>query len=155
MTDFFAVEHVHVMLNHIPVIGTAFAALTLAFAILRKDRSTLFLGFFMCILCSIAIFFTVQSGDAAHDKFHHGSLQALMDDATHDAAEAHEESADISSVIVYIAGGLSLIGLIVMKVRPSKEFILAAIVLFVCLVSLPFLGITANLGGKIRHSEFR
>ena len=37
---FFSIEHIHVLLNHLPVIGLAMAILALALALIHHSRKT-------------------------------------------------------------------------------------------------------------------
>ena len=141
--------HVHLMINHFPVIGVFGGILLLVYALVRKSEEIkmVSLGVFVLIaLITIPVFFT---GEGAEDVVKHipGVTEAYIG--------RHEELAELTLVLMEILGVLSLTGLVLLKLKGSIPVIIVILVLVMSLITATFVGITANLGGQIRHTEIR
>ena len=141
--------HLHIILNHIPVIGIPFAFGLLTYGLLRKSdevKKASLLAFVVIALLTIPAFL---AGKAAEDVVEHlpGVSEQLI--------ENHEGAALIGLIATLILGAVSLVGLLLMR-RISGVARWLPIVLLVLSVGVGgWLGRTANLGGKIRHTEIR
>jgi len=141
--------HVHLMINHFPVIGVFGGILLLVYALVRKSEEVkmVSLGVFVLIaLITIPVFLT---GEGAEDVVKHipGVTEAYIG--------RHEELAELTLVLMEILGVLSLTGLVLLKLKGSIPAIIVILVLVMSLITATFVGITANLGGQIRHTEIR
>ena len=67
----------------------------------------------------------------------------------------HEESAEIFSVITYIAGGIACIALWADIKRKSYAQVIIEIAIVLSVVSLFYAQKTGTSGGEIRHEEIR
>jgi len=143
-----SIVHLHLLLNHVPVVGTLVALLLFAAAIfMRESVSTKFaLGFSAVIaVVAVAVYFTGGPAEEAVEK---------LAGVTERAIEQHEEAAEVTTMAMSIFGALSLAALIIFRKRRVPRWIGAAG--FAGAVALSALmGWTANLGGQIRHSEIR
>jgi len=140
--------HFHLLLNHIPVLGTIFGVGVLTYGWARKNPDILkvSLGFFVLAgLFAGAVYLT---GEAAEDAVEHltGISEAVID--------PHEDAAIYALIAAGVLGALSLYGLwrYAGTAIPTR---FAAVVLAVGLVSSGVMGWTANLGGQINHPEIR
>jgi len=141
--------HVHLMINHFPVVGILGNILLLLYAVARKsDEITMVsLGLFVLIaLIAIPVFFT---GHGAED------VVKKLPGMTETYIGRHEEMADFSIVALEILGGLALLGLVLKKRTGAISSLLIGLVLLTAMITAVLVGITANLGGQIRHSEIR
>jgi uncharacterized membrane protein len=141
--------HVHLMINHIPVIGLMGILLLLIYALVRRSDEVKMVSFgalVLIALMTIAVFFT---GQAAEDM-----VKKIPGVAESDIGR-HEEAADVSLTCVEASGALALVGFILRRRRGSipKWYVLA--VLVVSIISAVIVLYTANLGGEIRHTEIR
>ena len=141
--------HVHLALNHVPVLGTAFLGLLLITAIARRSdelkRVSLW-GLFLLAALSIPIKFT---GDFASE-----SLQ-LRPELNAALVSHHEQTADQATTGVFIMGLLALAGLIAARRgKPVPPWAVVS-VLIVTLATFGLMLRTANSGGQIRHPEIR
>jgi len=137
------------MINHFPVIGVFGGILLLVYALVRKSEEVkmVSLGVFVLIaLITIPVFLT---GEGAEDVVKHipGVTEAYIG--------RHEELAELTLVLMEILGVLSLTGLVLLKLKGSIPVIIVILVLVMSLITATFVGITANLGGQIRHTEIR
>lgn len=142
--------HIHLLLNHIPVIGTIFAVLLFAYGLLKKSDEMVRLSLMILVFAAviaIPVYLTGEPAEEAVEKLA-GVNEAII--------ERHEDAAKISMVFLMITGALSLLGLFLM--RAKKAFVASWFVLFSLVFSVVTAGLmarTANLGGQIRHSEIR
>ncbi len=139
--------HLHLVLNHVPVIGTVVAVLLLVGAMLRRSpeviRATLALLVVMGLV-ALGAFFTGEPAEKGLETVPGVSEQAIS---------AHESAAEIALTCVELLAVLALAGLVLFRRAPRIPLPCAALVLFLALVTSGVMGWTANLGGKIRHTE--
>jgi hypothetical protein len=143
-----SILHLHLLLNHVPVVGTLFALLLFAAAIfLRETVSTRFaLGFSVAIsLVAVAVYFTGGPAEEAVEKLAGVSERII---------ERHEEAAELSTIALSMFGGLALVALAIFRKGKMPRWVGAAGFAGTIVLSA-LMGWTANLGGQIRHSEIR
>ena len=140
--------HLHLLLNHVPVIGTIIGLCLLAWAVFRKDqglgRATLGL-FAVLAIVALATFLTGEPAEEA--------VEGLAG-VTEGSIERHEEAALLATIALGVLGALSLAALVWFRRRPLTRRVMA-LLLVVALVPAGAMAWTANLGGQIRHSELR
>jgi hypothetical protein len=141
--------HVHLLLNHLPVIGTFIALALLVLGIVARNQSVArtSLGISLCMgLAAIAVYFT---GEPAEEAVEHLSTISKS------AIETHEAAA-LAATLTLVAMGL-LAGHALLRSRRGQ--VLARPYLFALLIAnaVPagLSAWTANLGGKIHHEEIR
>jgi uncharacterized membrane protein len=140
--------HLHLLLNHLPVVGTLGCVLLLAIAAARKspELAKVSLGLFVAVAVTGAAAYL--TGEPAEESVEHtaGVAEGLID--------RHEEAATVASVLLYAVGALSLTGLWIFRRRAvPRSFVLATLV--AALLPTAAMAYTANLGGQIRHAEIR
>lgn len=138
--------HLHLLLNHLPVIGVAFALLVLAWGIYRKSEElirTSMLLFVLVALITIPIFLT---GDPARDFL-------LGLGVPRAAVRPHDNAAGVTLTIMEVLGGIALLGLIFFRNRERTPQWFLRVTLALALVAAASALWTANLGGQIRHPE--
>ncbi len=143
-----SIVHLHLLLNHVPVVGALFALLLFAAAIfLRETVSTKFaLGFSAAIaVITVVVYFTGGPAEEAVEK---------LAGVTERAIEQHEEAAEVATIAMSMFGALALAALVIFRKRKMPRWVGAA-GLAGTIVLTALMGWTANLGGQIRHSEIR
>ena len=141
--------HLHIILNHIPVIGIPFGIAILSYAFLRKSAEIRTLGLLVFVVIALITIPTYLAGKAAEDIVEDlpGVSEQLIDN--------HQRAATIALAATSVLGGLSLVRLL----TPARCGVIAGpmtILIFVLSLGVAgWLGRTANLGGQIRHSEIR
>jgi MFS family permease len=140
--------HMHLLLNHFPVIGAVIGLLLLAFAAWRGGPELLRATFALYVLLAVVAVVVYLTGEPAEDAVEKlpGFSDALV--------ERHEEIALISTIAMGIAGLLALVALFVQRKRVLPPWVArGGVVVGIGVVAL--MGYTANLGGQIRHTEIR
>jgi uncharacterized membrane protein len=141
--------HLHIILNHIPVLGIPFGIALFIYGFLRKSQEIRTAALLVFVAVALVTIPTFLSGEAAEDMVEHlpGVSERLI--------ENHEDAAKIALIATSILGGLSLIRLLIPArfgaVRAPETILVFALSLAVS----GWLGWTGHLGGQIRHSEIR
>lgn len=141
--------HLHLALNHVPVLGTPFLLGFFLWSWLRGQSVTLRFCLWLFVVlaaASIAIKFT---GDFAAEKVgtQPGFDKALIDQ--------HEQSADQATTGVFFMGIAAAVALFLSRggrVTPNWSLGLLALL---ALGTFALMARTANFGGDIRHPEIR
>ena len=141
--------HVHLMINHFPVIGVLGAILLLVYALIRKSEEVKMVSFGLFVLIALITIAVFLSGHGAED------VVDKLPGVTEAEIGRHEEMADIALVLMEGLGAMALVGLFLLRRSGSIPMWLVLIVLVASLVTAAIVGLTANLGGQIRHTEIR
>ena len=139
--------HLHLLLNHVPVMGTFIGLLLLLVAFVRKSEELkkVTLAFFVLIaLVTIPVYFTGEPAEELIENIP-GISEAVI--------ERHEDAAIFSLIAVEVVGLVALVGLLLFRRKKSVANLLATATLAFSLVAGGLMGWTANLGGQIRHTE--
>lgn len=137
--------HLHLLLNHIPILGTAIGCLFLGYALLRKNTEFVKASLvFLVVIAALAIpaFLT---GEPAEKLVEHlpGVTEALI--------EQHEDAGKFALIAACVTGLSALAALLLF----SRVKVLPSIVLALALLTTGMMAWVGNLGGQIRHTEIR
>lgn len=141
--------HVHLMINHFPVVGVFGATTLLIYSLARKSeevKRVSFGLFALLALITLAVFFT---GQAAQDTV------KKLPGVTEASIDRHEEMAEYALVFIETMGLTALAGLLFLRVTGAIPKWIVLAVLILSLITTAVVGLTANLGGQIRHTEIR
>ena len=145
----FTVVHLHLLLNHLPIIVTALALALLAIAIWRQDDTIARTGLAFLVGAAVSALPTYLTGEGSED------LVEKLPDVTEALVESHS---DIALVAALVVGALGIAALWAIwryrkPARIPRRFVLA--LLAGSLVGAGLMGYTGLLGGQIRHTEVR
>lgn len=140
--------YIHLLLNHLPVIGAVFGILLLGAATLRRSDELSRAAFSLYILLGVAALVAYLTGEPAEDHVENvvGVSRAMI--------EQHEEAALVASVVTGAAAALALLAMIAFRRSPIPRWT-QRLGLGVAVVIAALMAYTADLGGQIRHSEIR
>jgi uncharacterized membrane protein len=141
--------HIHLLLNHLPVIGTIVAIALLSWALVRRSAEMTRASFGMFGVFAILGLVVYLTGEPAEH------LVKDLAGVSHDGIERHEEAAFVATVLLGGLGALALGGLLVFRRAAAIPRRFAVLVLALSLVPATAMAWTANLGGQIRHTEIR
>jgi uncharacterized membrane protein len=140
--------HLHLLLNHFPIIGTLIAVAVLAVGLLRKSADLTRAGLLMLVVVAILTLPTVLTGEPAEEMVEH------MPGVTRDVIHTHEEAAETAAMIMY-ATGIAALAALVLGWRGRTVRWLNAVVLLMGVVTFGLMARVGNLGGQVRHTEVR
>ena len=142
------IAHLHLALNHFPIVGSVIVALMLVASLVRRSDE---LGKFALALATLvgvltlAVFFT---GEPTEELVEH--LPGFSESIT----ERHEAIALIATIVVGALGAMA-VGVLLSHRRRVLSRRLTAMALSLALVASGIMGYTAFLGGQVRHAEVR
>ena len=142
------IVHLHLLLNHFPVIGVIIAMLLLAVALLRRsgELTKISLAFLTLVgATSVLVFLTGEPAQEALEKLP-GFSERLVD--------RHEDAALVATIVTGTIGALALAAMILYRRRPVPRWF-TMLGLVCAIVSSGAMAYTAYLGGQIRHTELR
>jgi hypothetical protein len=142
--------HFHLFLTHVPVFGTLFGIFLLLFGGLRKNEELKRLGLWVLIVTGLLVLPTYLTGSPANRY-----VKDLMPTMPMETADQHEEIAILALVAVLFVGILSVAGVVIFQKGKIIPGWFISLMLAIALISTAALTWTANLGGKVRHTEIR
>lgn len=144
-----SIPHVHIMLNHIPVIGVVFCSLFFIISVILKNLQFQRISMVLLLLVALSAIPVFITGEPTEEVIEN------IPTVSEQYVEEHEESALVSLIVMEILGGLSLLGLILSRRRNSLNGFVKNGVIIVSLAASLLFAYTAYLGGHIRHTEIR
>lgn len=141
--------HLHLLLNHVPVIGAIFALLLLAFGILKKSddlKKASFGAFAIAALIAIPVYLTGEPAE--------GLIENLPG-VSESVIERHEYAALLALIAIGVVGTIALVGLVLFRGNRKIPAWFSYLSLILALTAGGLMAWTANLGGQVRHSEIR
>jgi hypothetical protein len=139
----------HILLNHIPVLGTAFAALLILAGILRGSDELKKAGLWAFVVSGVAALGASLTGEGAERVVE--GLPGVTKAVIHE----HEEAAEKALVGSLALGALAFAALAHAFKTGRLHAKAAALVLALSLPAMGILAYAAHLGGMIRHTELR
>ena len=140
--------HLHLLINHLPLFGSAIAIVLLAWALQARSRDLARAGLILTLVCGVGGFIAKQSGEEAEEQVE--SLPWASKELIHE----HEEAADWAWILLAVSGVAAAVALFRMRGdKPARME--TGIVLGLVTVGFLATAKTALEGGKIRHEEVR
>ncbi|HKW48383.1 MAG TPA: hypothetical protein VJN70_13130 [Gemmatimonadaceae bacterium] len=140
--------HLHLLLNHVPVLGVVFVTLLLCLALVRSSGELAKLSLASLALVGVISILVFVTGEPAQEAIEHlpGFSERLID--------RHEDAALVATIAAGCIGAVALGALVVYRRRAVPRW-LTLFALVAALGSTGLMGYVANLGGQIRHTEIR
>lgn len=141
--------HLHLLLNHFPVVSTLIAAILLVAGFISKNngitKSALII-MVLSALVTIPVFFT---GEGAEEVVEH------IEGVTHDSIEEHEEMGEKAAWIMYAMGALALLSVVLITKKHALARLVTIITLLLSFLAFGMMMRTGQSGGHIRHTEIQ
>lgn len=139
--------HIHLLINHLPIIGSILGALVLAHGLWTKSNQTKIAAYNLFIISAIGAVIAYFTGEGAEESVE--NIQGVVE-AT---IKTHEEFALFALISLIILGVASILGLYLTIRKSSNTRTAAFVILFISLISFGLVARTGYLGGQIRHTE--
>jgi uncharacterized membrane protein len=140
--------HFHLLLNHLPILGTLFALILLLFGLMARNRTLIHTGLITAMVSAVFTFPVVASGEGAEEIVEKMGID-------HKIIHEHEEIAETAALLNYFLGVLALISLILSWANKKIANYLNIITLAYGCVVFAFMVQAGNSGGQISHPEIR
>jgi hypothetical protein len=148
-------EHLHLVVNHIPVLGAAFALIPLLTGLILRNRACLICGLVMAMVAGWTTPLVMGTGEEAYERYEHGAPAAYLDAEAEKYLHIHEERAETWSKLLYLAAVIATAALLANLRKWSYAKPLAQLTVLFCLISILAGAWIAQSGGKIRRPDFR
>lgn len=139
--------HLHLMINHLPVVGAIIALLLLGWSLVTRRREWIRLSLFVTLLVGLSAYPAFFTGDEAHEQLE--DVQGF----DHDLIHEHEDAADWALWIMLGTAALSALGLWASRKDRELPRWAGPAVMVGLLLSTAAVARAALLGGEIRHPE--
>jgi beta-lactamase regulating signal transducer with metallopeptidase domain len=141
--------HIHLMVNHIPVLGTFLLVLLLAVGLIRRSPGVIRTALWATVVLAVLTVPVYLTGEPAEEQ-----VEGISG-VEKTAIEHHEEQAKVGLIAVLATGALAALALWGARRSPHRTGVLSALVLLGLIVSSGLFARTAWTGGPIRHAELR
>lgn len=141
--------HIHLFLNHVPIIGSIGGAMILAYGLLRQSDEVKRLALGVLIVTALVAIPVFLTGEPSED------VVERLAGVSEPMIEQHEDAAKIALIISIIAGVIALVALFFTFAKAEIGKLLVWVALVAAVLSAGAMARAGNLGGQIRHSEIR
>src|SRR5947207_2362317 len=141
--------HLHIVLNHVPSLGSIAGLLLLAAGIYKKNETLKQSAYGVLVLITMAVLPTYISGAEA---------QRLVDKNPSYSAgmvQLHQNAAMITLLCMTAAGMFAWFGLWEYRRHSKSGSLTTMATLILAMAAVASVLVTANIGGKISHPETR
>lgn len=148
-------EEIHLAINHLPFLGSGFAAILIIAGIFLRNRALLLIALATAAVSGWMTPLVMETGEQAYERYEEGPVRRYLDPDFENSLEIHEDRAETWSKLMVVSALLSTLtfALAFRQYEAARKFAFLAALL--CLASL-FSGIwIADSGGKIRRPDFR
>ena len=141
--------HFHIVVNHIPSLGSILGLLLLALGIYKKDETIKQSAYFVLVLIAMAVLPTYVSGAEAQ--------RIVKTSASYSAGmvQLHQNLAMVTLLAMTFAGMFAWFGAWEIRRHKRSASFTTAATLILTTAAVVLVLDTASIGGKINHSEIR
>ena len=146
MTD----AHLHLLVNHLPIVGAALSTLLWGLALLTGgERGALRAAALAAVFTGAGAVASQLTGEPAEEAVERlpWADEALMHE--------HEERAEAATVVAVISGVLGLVAWGIAEKKDKGHIALTGAALVGAIGTAGLMGWTGQAGGQIRHDEIR
>jgi uncharacterized membrane protein len=141
--------HLHIVLNHVPSLGSIAGLLLLAVGMYRKDEGIKQFADAVLVLITMAILPTYISGAEAQ------RIVATNPSYSAGMIQLHQNAAMITLLSMTAAGMFAWFGLWEYRRRGRSGSLTTMATLITTMAAVSFVFVTGSIGGKISHPEIR
>ena len=141
--------HLHMVVNHFPIIGTIFGLGILIAGVFMKNTVIKNVAYILFVVAAIFAAVSMATGEGAEE------IAENLPSVTHQIIHEHEEMAEKLALVLYALGVISLLGLFLNFKHHAKAATVSYLALVVAIVGVFFGKQTGTTGGEVRHSEIR
>ena len=141
--------HLHMVVNHFPIIGTILGLGILIAGFFLKNNSVKNTAFVIFVGCAIFAFAAMYTGEGAEE------IVEDMPTIGHQIIHEHEELAEKFALIMYVTGFFALIAIVTSLKNSKFGKISSILTLILAIVAVVLSKSVGTSGGEIRHTEIR
>jgi uncharacterized membrane protein len=141
--------HLHLIVNHFPIIGTIFGLGILISGIILKNISVKNTAYVLFIIVAIFAFISMSTGEGAEE------MVEDMPNIGKQIIHEHEEMAEKLAIVLYFLGIVSIIGFYTNFKNNTKANLVSYLAVIIATIGVFLAQQTGTTGGEIRHTEIR
>lgn len=141
--------HLHLVVNHFPIIGTIFGLGILLAGMLLKNKTAVNIAYILFVISAIFGFASMYTGEGAEE------MVEDLPSVGHQIIHEHEEIAEKLAIILYTLALISLVGLYLNFKQNTKAKLLSYLALVVAVIAVLIGKEVGTTGGEVRHTEIR
>lgn len=141
--------HLHLLVNHVPIVGSLFAAALLGAGLVQKNAVLTRAGLVAVLAAGLLCLPAQLTGAGA------AQIAQELPRVSRALIQAHAAAAELGFWVLESAAALALFGLLLMKNASPRARLLAWVALAAGALSFALLARAGSLGGLIRHTEIR
>ena len=141
--------HLHLVVNHFPIIGSIFGLGILITGMILKNNSVKNTAYVLFIVAAVFAAFSMGTGEGAEE------MVEDMPNIGKEIIHEHEEIAEKLALVLYLLAAISLTGLIMNLKNHSKAKLISFIAVIVAIGAVYIATLVGTSGGEIRHTEIR
>lgn len=143
--------HVHLVVNHFPIIGTIFGLGILVVGLFMNNKTTQNVAYVLFVASAILAFVSDKTGGGAA----HMVKELPNIDLGKETIKTHAQLAGKFAIACYLMGVVSIIGLYLNIKNNSRAKLVSFLVLIIAAVCVYLGKEVGTSGGEIRHTEIR
>jgi uncharacterized membrane protein len=141
--------HLHMVVNHFPIVGTILAIGILIAGLLNKNQSIINTAYVLFIIGAVFGILSMNTGEGAE------KLVEDMPGIGWKIIHEHEELAEKMALLLDVLGILSLVAFYFQYKNNPKQKLVSYAILILGIASLFVIQKVGTSGGEIRHTEIR
>ncbi len=141
--------HLHLIVNHFPIIGTILGLGILIAGIVLQNKSVQNTAYVLFVVAAVFGLFCMSTGEGAEEMVEDfpGIGKAIIHE--------HEEMAEKLALVLYALAITSLFGFYSNLKNKPKANLVSYIATVVAIIAVFFAQQTGTTGGEVRHTEIR
>jgi uncharacterized membrane protein len=137
--------YLHLLSNHVPILGSLFGVLLLVVALVKPNLNTTLSAYLILILGGIGGFVAYFTGEPTEESIEH------VAGISHKLIHVHEEMAENALIFVFLLTAAAVVGLWAERAQWNSAKKIERFTLVVGIIAFILFAFTGYLGGHIRH----
>jgi len=137
--------YLHLLSNHVPILGSLFGVLLLVVALVKPNLHTTLSAYLILLVSGIGGIVAYFTGEPAEESIEH------VAGISHKLIHVHEEMAENALIFVFLLTAAAVVGLWAERAQWKSAKKIERFTLVVGIVAFILFAFTGYLGGHIRH----
>ena len=137
--------YLHLLSNHIPILGSLFGVLLLVVALVKPNLHTTLSAYLILLVSGIGGIVAYFTGEPAEESIEH------VAGISHKLIHVHEEMAENALIFVFLLTAAAVVGLWAERAQWKSAKKIERFTLIIGIIAFILFAFTGYLGGHIRH----
>ena len=137
--------YLHLLSNHVPILGSLFGVLLLVVALVKPNLHTTLSAYLILLVSGIGGIVAYFTGEPAEESIEH------VAGISHKLIHVHEEMAENALIFVFLLTAAAVVGLWAERAQWKSAKKIERFTLVIGIIAFILFAFTGYLGGHIRH----